>query len=137
MSISATYEALRQIAETEFADIVVQDAILRLPTGDPQKLRLALVDNSIIDVFISRSGRYSYHWDRRPAGKTTIYRHDNAPHAAWQSVATFPHHFHDGREKNVVASHISQEPTKAVREFCVFARQKLLEEAGEGSEQAE
>ena len=129
MAISATYKTLRHIALTEFSEIVVQAVILRLPTGDPHKLRLTLLDDSIIDVFFSVSGRYSYHWDRRPAGKTTIYRHDNAPHAAWQKVKTFPHHFHDAEEKNVTASHLSVDPPEAIREFCTFVRQLLLDEA--------
>jgi hypothetical protein len=129
MAIFAIYETLRHIALAEFSEIVVQAVILRLPTGDPQKLRLTLLDDSIIDVYLSVSGRYSYHWDRRPAGKTTIYRHDNAPHAVWQEVETFPRHFHDGEEKNVTASHLSPDPLEAIREFCAFARQTLLDEA--------
>ncbi|MGH8055623.1 MAG: toxin-antitoxin system TumE family protein, partial [Candidatus Entotheonellia bacterium] len=32
---------------------------------------------------------YSFHWERR-AIDGRIYRHDNAPHKRWQSVATFP-----------------------------------------------
>jgi hypothetical protein len=117
MSISATYETMRQIALTEFGEVVFAAEIMRLPTSDPRKLRLTLLDNSIIDIFFSISGRYAYHWDRRSAGRTEIYRHDNAPHAAWQDVATFPQHFHNGEEKNVVASYISKEPTEAIREF--------------------
>lgn len=51
-----------------------------LPTGDPRKLRLQLVDNSLIDIFISVTGRYSYHWDRTMTANADLYRHDNAPH---------------------------------------------------------
>jgi hypothetical protein len=135
MSISATYEALRYVALTEFGEIVLEAEIIRLPTGDPRKLRLTLLENSIIDIFISTSGRYAYHWDRRPAGRTEIYRHDNAPHSAWQYVATFPRHFHNGEENNVVASSLSPEPIEAIREFCAFVRQMLLSEARQSKEE--
>lgn len=129
MGIYAIYESLRILALAEFEEIVVQATIWYLPTGDPHKLRLILVDGSLMDVILSASGRYSYHWDRRLTGRTAIYRYDNAPHAVWHYIATFPHHFHDGEEKNVVASYLSLEPTQAMREFCSFARQKLIEEA--------
>lgn len=82
MAISAIYESLRQIAVTEFGDIVVTAEIQRLPTGDPRKLRLGVVDKSFIDIFISITGRYSYHWDRTMTSNADLYRHDNAPHKA-------------------------------------------------------
>ena len=57
----------------------------------------------------------------------TLYRHDNAPHASWRNVSTYPKHFHDGNEQNVVASHLSSDPPDALREFCVFVRHILQE----------
>jgi hypothetical protein len=125
MTISTTYEALKTIALDEFGDVVVSAQIMSLPTGDPLKLRLDIVDGSLLDVFISVSGRYSYHWERRLIGKGDLYRHDNAPHNRWRHVATFPKHFHDGSE-NVVESSISDDPEKAGREFLTFVRRKLL-----------
>lgn len=91
MSILTIYRALRTIALSEFADVVVHARIISLPTGDPLKLRL-----------------------------------DNAPHKRWRHVATFPSHFHDGSEDNVVESHISNAPEGAVREVLTFVRNKLL-----------
>ena len=126
MTISTTYEALKTIALNEFGDVVVSAQIMSLPTGDPLKLRLDIVDGSLLDVFISVSGRYSYHWERRLIGKGDLYRHDNAPHNRWRHVATFPKHFHDGSENNVVESSISDDPEKAMREFLTFVRRKLL-----------
>ncbi len=120
------YRTLRTIALNEFADLVVNAQIVSLPTGDPLKLRLDIVDGSLLDVFISVSGRYSYHWERRLTDKGDIYRHDNAPHRRWRRVTTFPKHFHDGNENNVVESHISNNPDDAMREFLTFARHKLL-----------
>jgi hypothetical protein len=126
MTISTIYEVLKTIALDEFGDVVISAQIMSLPTGDPLKLRLDIVDGSLLDVFISVSGRYSYHWERRLIGKGDLYRHDNAPHHKWRHVATFPKHFHDGSENNVVESSISDDPEKAVREFLTFLRRKLL-----------
>lgn len=63
MPISAIYEAILRIALAEFADIVVYGGIQRLQTGDPHKLRLHLIDDSFIDIYLSPSNRYSYHWE--------------------------------------------------------------------------
>jgi hypothetical protein len=99
---------------------------MTLSTGDPLKLRLDIVDGSLLDTFISASGRYSYHWERRLTSDGDLYRHDNAPHIRWRSVLTFPKHFHDGSENNVTESHIGDEPEEAMREFLGFVRLKLL-----------
>jgi len=114
-------ERLCEVAELEFADIVVEAFI-----PDINELRIILTDGSFIDVWFSLKlpGRYSYHWERR-AIDGRIYRHDNAPHKRWQSVATFPRHFHDGSEDYVVESHLSEEPEQALREFLNFARERL------------
>ena len=126
MPISTIYRALRTISLNEFADLVISARIVSLPTGDPLKLRLDIVDGSLLDVFISVSGRYSYHWERRLTSSGDLYRHDNAPHRRWRHVATFPKHFHDGSDSNVVASHVSDDPKDAMREFLTFVRHKLL-----------
>lgn len=126
MTILTTYETLRHIALSEFADVVVNAQIMVLPTGDPLKLRLDIVDGSLLDVFVSVSGRYSYHWDRRLAGRDDFYRHDNAPHNRWRDITTFPKHFHDGSEHNVLESAISDDPQQAIRDFLAFLRRKLL-----------
>lgn len=126
MPISTIYRALRTIALNEFADVVISAQVISLPTGDPRKLRLNLVDGSLLDVFVSVSGRYSYHWERRLIPRGDLYRHDNAPHNKWRHVATFPKHFHDGSESNVVESHISDDPEDAMREFLAFVRHKML-----------
>ena len=112
---------LQQIAEVEFAAIVTEASV-----PDLNELRIILNDGSFIDVWFSLklAGRYSYHWERKAIDGTT-YRHDNAPHQRWQSVATFPHHFHDGSEAEVVESHLSPNPEDALREFLTFAQQRL------------
>lgn len=115
---------LSEIANIEFADIVV-DAYV----PDLNELRIILSDGSFIDIWFSLKliDRYSYHWERK-AIDGTIYRHDNAPHKRWQSIDTFPHHFHDGSEDNVVESHLSHQPDKAIREFLTFVRQHMQKE---------
>lgn len=129
MFISKTYAALRAIALNEFDDIVVDAEITIFPTGDPHKLRPDIADGSLLDVFLSVSGRYSYHWERRLTAAGDLYRHDNAPHERWRHVATFPKHFHNGSEDNVVESHISDTPEEAIREFLTFVRRRLLSAA--------
>lgn len=90
MDILTTYRVLITIALNEFSDVVVKAQIISLPTGDPLKLRLDITDGSLVDVFISMSGRYSYHWERRLIDRDDLYRHDNAPHHRWRDVTTFP-----------------------------------------------
>lgn len=128
MPISAIYENLRSIALSEFGDIVAQAEILKLPTGDPRKLRLRIIDNSFVDIFLSTTGRYSYHWERLQNNSILIFRHDNAPHKAWRAISTYPKHFHNGSETNVIESHISTQPDEAIREFCRFIRHVLFDE---------
>jgi hypothetical protein len=114
-------EWLREIAEVEFADIVVEAII-----PDINELRIILTDGSFVDVWFSLKlqGRYSFHWERRAIdGK--IYRHDNSPHKRWESVATFPKHFHDSSETNVSESHLSEVPEVALREFLAFVRASI------------
>jgi hypothetical protein len=115
-------EKLKDIIETEYSDIV---EYVLLP--DINELRVFLIDGSFLDIWFSLKleGRYSYHWERRFIDDT-IYRHDNAPHRNWEKVKTFPKHFHNGTEENVIESHISDNPESAVREFLDFIRGKML-----------
>lgn len=114
-------EELCHIAEIEFNDIVVEAHV-----RDVNELRIILTDESFIDVWFSLklTDRYSYHWERRTIDGT-IYRHDNAPHRRWESVSTFPKHFHNGSEDEVTESHLSAIPEEALREFLIFARDVL------------
>ena len=76
-----------------FPDIVSEARVLRLDSGEPLKLRLEIIDGSVVDIFYSVTGKYSYHWERSLIDGS-IYRHDNAPHKRWQRIKTFPKHFH-------------------------------------------
>lgn len=113
-------QILKDIAEIEFGDIV-GDVIV-----DLNDLRIMLVDESYIDVWFSLklTERYSYHWERNLIDGS-IYRHDNAPHVRWKDIPTFPKHFHNGSEDIVIASHISDNPELALREFLSFVLKYL------------
>ena len=114
-------QALRDIAEIEFGDVIVEAIIPGL-----NEVRIFVVDGSFIDVWFSLklAGRYSYHWERQ-AIDGTIYRHDNAPHQRWREVSTFPDHFHDGSEHHVVPSCLHQDPNEALRQFLSIVRDRL------------
>ncbi len=110
--------SLRAMVTAEYAEIV------RFVTSPhANDLRVSLREGSFIKIWFSLTvtGRYSYHWERRQVGGM-FYRHDNAPDKNWRHVATWPKHFHDGNQQNVIESHISNEPTEALREFLNFAR---------------
>ena len=107
-----------------FNDVVENGEIIFSEAFIPIKLRLNIIDGSIIDVFYSNSGKYSYHWERRIIdGK--IYRHDNAPDARWKSIKTFPKHFHTGSQDSVKESYINDNPLIAIEEFLIFVKSKL------------
>lgn len=128
MNISAVYEGQRAVALNEFNDVIAAGSVLRLPSGEALKLRLQLIDDSFLEVNVSATGRYSYHWERRLIGRTDIYRFDNAPHNAWRKVATYPSHFHNGSDEQVEASDLSLDPSQAIRQVLAFIRRKLREE---------
>jgi hypothetical protein len=113
--------ALREIAMVEYADIV--GGVL-LP--GPNEVRIFLKDRSFVDVWFSLKlvGRYSYYWERQ-ALDGRVYRHDNAPHQRWQFVRTFPAHFHNGSEDQVVESDLSPIPENALRQFLTFVRDQI------------
>ena len=126
MSITKTYNKQLDVALVEFGHLVIDGEIIVTPGGIPQKLRLRLIDSSIIDIYLSPRGRYSYHWERRFIDGT-IYRHDNAPHNRWQHIQTYPKHFHKGSERgdDVIKSELPEEPIEAVREFLQFVDKKI------------
>jgi len=80
------YHKLEIIAVDHF--VVTNSKIIYLPSGETQKLRIFLVDGTILDIWISITNRYSYHWDRR-INKKGIYRFDNAPTKNGQKYTLF------------------------------------------------
>jgi len=114
---------LAKIAEIEFADVVMGYEILE------GKLRLYMIDESFLDVWFSRQlkGRYAYHWERRHVDGA-VYRWDNAKHEIWKSIKTFPHHFHEGADKVVLESLLTEIPDKAIRHVLYYVRDVLYKD---------
>lgn len=125
MVILQVYQRQLEVARQKFGDIVSEGEILYTESKEPLKLRLSIVDGSIVDVFYSSRGKYSYHWDRRIINGT-IYRHDNAPHNRWKKIKTFPKHFHQETEYNIKESYISADPLFAIEEFLEFIKSVLI-----------
>lgn len=113
-------EVLRRIAEVEFASIVIQTDLIGA------KLRVLLIDNSYIDVWASRKllDRFGFHWERRHIDGR-IYRYDNFPDTEWSSVATFPFHFHNGDQTQVIAAPFAVDLEQGFREFMQFVQRSL------------
>lgn len=114
-------QTLKQIIENEFAEFVDN---VQVPFTN--ELRIKLKDDSFLTIWfsINLENRYSYHWERKHIDGT-IYRHDNAPHAKWKDIETFPKHFHNKSEENVEASYISEKPENAIREIMNFIKNKI------------
>ncbi|MDD5615744.1 MAG: hypothetical protein PHH85_06030 [Candidatus Methanoperedens sp.] len=45
-----------------FKEVVLETRIIKLPSGEPAKLRIEIVDGSFADIWLSASGKYSYHY---------------------------------------------------------------------------
>jgi len=117
------YEEIERIAKTEFEDIIVSINSIGGKARLPNKLRIFFYDDSFLDIWLSIDGDYSYHWERR-AQRGEIYRWDNAPDHP--EISTFPKHFHDGSQKNIIASDLSGDYCVAIREILQFIRSVLL-----------
>ena len=118
------YDKIKAIAEAKHKDIVTSTKILRERTVGLAKLRIFFKDQSYLDIWLSPSGKYSYHWEQR-AQRGMIYRHDNAPD--FPHIETHPKHLHDGDERNVCPSYIDADPTIAVDQIFNIIREKLEE----------
>jgi len=96
-SLEEQFNGIVELVLDEFSDIVVDVQLRFTPSGAVERLRIFLSDKSFVDVWLSTSRKYSYHWEHRHV-RGLIHRHDNAPHSKWKDVRTFPKHFHDGAE---------------------------------------
>lgn len=121
------YDELIQLAQTEFGDVVARTETIGRRAGVTLKMRLHLIDATIVDVWLSPDlKRYAYHWEQR-AVRGVLHRHDNAPDHP--QVSTFPKHFHNGSEDAVEESYIPDEPIHALRFFLSFVRSSLYSQA--------
>jgi len=116
----AKIEEIKRIAEIEFADVVKD--IYQIG----YKLRIMLTKKGFIDVHLSQklSDKFGFHWECMDT-KGTIYRYDNYPDKNWQSVETFPYHFHNGDPANIEASPFPLTPIDGFRAFMDFIKGKL------------
>jgi len=127
LGLEELFKEIIELVLREFSDIVVDAQLRFTSSGAIERLRIFMKDESFVDVWLSTSGKYSYHWEHRHI-RGLIHRHDNAPHNRWKRIKTFPKHFHDGSEENVKESTISDNPAEAVREFLGFIKSKLKAE---------
>jgi len=114
------YSRLARLAASDFADVVDGTTVIE------GKLRLFLKDRSFIDIWLSakKKGIYAYHWERRDVDRT-IYRHNNLPDREARKLRTYPRHFHNRSEKNIVESNLSDKPEEALRTVLEFARKVI------------
>jgi len=116
-------EDVARIADVEFADIV--DSTEMIGT----KLRIMLMKDGFIDVWLSRKleDRFGFHWEQESTG--LAYRYDNFPNTKWEYVSTYPYHFHDGSPDNVIdSSRFEKDIMEGFRGFMEWVRSKLPEE---------
>jgi len=116
------YNKLKTVVESEYKDIVASTKILGKRTIGSAKLRIFFKDQSYLDIWLSSSGKYSYHWEQR-AQRGIIYRHDNAPD--FPHIKTHPQHLHDGNEKSIHPSDIDTNPALAIKQVLIVIKQKL------------
>lgn len=58
--ILALYRRLREIALSEFGDVVIGAEVIVSHTGRAKKLRIALIDDTFVDVWYSEARDYAY-----------------------------------------------------------------------------
>ena len=82
-------EDIKRIAEVEFSDIIKSTQRI------DYKLRITLTNNSFIDVSLSQKlpDKFGFHWECMDA-KGSIIGMIISLIKKWQTVTTFPHHFH-------------------------------------------
>ncbi len=113
-------EVLQKIAEIEYRDIVA------ITFRIDYKLRIVLNDNSFIDVNVSQKlkNKFGFHWECKGSARR-IFRYDNFPDIKWNYVSTFPYHFHDGSDKDVIESPFPEEIIPGFRAFMDFVRKDI------------
>ena len=123
-SLEELFNCIVEVVLADFSDIAVDVQLRFTPSGAVERLRIFLLDESFVDVWLSMSGKYSYHWEQRHV-RGLIHRHDNAPHGKWKVIKTFPKHFHDDYEDNVKESYIPDDALLAISYFLCFVRDFL------------
>ena len=116
----STIDDLKMVAEVEFSNIVKDTFFV------DYKLRIILVDDSFIDVNLSKKlpDKFGFHWEcGDKAG--TVFRYDNFPDKSWKDISTFPYHFHSGSQENVQTSPFPLKVIEGFRSFMEFVKDKV------------
>jgi hypothetical protein len=118
--IDKLLEDLRKLVINLYPEIVVATDIVF------GKLRIYLIDESFVDIWISRRipNRYAIHWERRHIDGS-IYRWDNTPHEAHRHISTFPHHFHEGQDHIVKPYNYPGDIKEALKVALKYVEEKL------------
>jgi len=77
LSLEELFREIVELILRDFSDIVVDVQLRFTSSGSIERLRIFLKDESFVDVWLSTSGKYSYHWEHRHISGL-IYRHNNA-----------------------------------------------------------
>ena len=54
-----------------------------------------------------------------------FYRYDNIPDRRARGLPTFPKHFHEGSEDNIVGRDFGEKPHDVLRNFLSYVREEL------------
>jgi len=59
------FQQILDIVTTEFSDIAVDAQLRYTPSGATERLRIFLIDETYLDIWLSPSGKHSYLWEQR------------------------------------------------------------------------
>ena len=106
---------LQHLINLEFGDIVRSFDLKR------NKLRIFIIDDTYLDIFNSNNirNRWAFHWECRHI-TNEIHRHDNIPHQKWSNIKTFPWHYHQRLEINVIESEFTDDHLVNCRKMMKF-----------------
>ena len=76
-SLEELFNRLIDLVLSQFSDIVVGFNFALVLRAQVERLRIFQIDETFIDVWLSSSGKYSYHWEQRHV-RGLIHRHDTA-----------------------------------------------------------
>lgn len=112
--------SLAKVAVDEFSSLLRENPILL-----PDRLRLVLVDGSLLDVRYPTRTKYSFHWQR----KDRSVRINTAEHHP--DLSTFPRHIHLD-ERTVVPDNLTKLeslPEQNLRAVLLWIKQELARES--------
>ena len=117
MTLEERLVGLAMLAKEEFMDI-----LLNPPEIFEDRIRLKLIDGSLMIIRYPLENKYSFCWQR----EFEMYRINTAPHHKY--ISTFPRHIHDGSEDNVIEDRITSfenTPEENMRNVLIWVRKKL------------